>query len=322
MNIQTIKPVAIATVLNLCLATAGAQADTDPSNLAFYKYQETRVATIEKTRSYMKRFLPKEETIGVEPTKDNIVRYVSESDVNTTLEHNLVSGDISFNRNFGRYIGDFAPKLPANERAVKYAIIFLEDNRLMPANPEELEVAHIGGLRSNAVLKGGEPGPIIDKLKTISFSRSLNGLPVIGAGSKLVVNIGDNGEVIGVIRRWRELSEPTHLKVSEVITEGEALKTLKSKLVEEFGEESQGEIMDIQLAYYDNNGSTIQPVYAFQTKIQLADLSLPPIDYMGVVPAMRKPIEDLNLSKVDERALKLIQSGNPAVPDEITKGND
>jgi hypothetical protein len=322
MITQKVYPLGIAALLSLCCAMGVAHADMDTSNLSYYMVQNNEQTTVEKSISYMRRFLPKEDISKIKPSRDNFIHYVSEIDVNTTFEQNLVTGDIAFSRNFARYIGDFAPQLPDDDKAVQYAVDFLRDSRLLPANQDELKVSHVGGLRSNTVSKDGKPGPVIDKLKTVSFSRTLDGLPVIGSGSKMVVNLGDGGEVIGVIRRWRELDKPTRLDVAEVLTEDEALASLKKLILEEFGEDSRWDIINAQLAYYDNNGYAIQPVYAFQTKIQLADLKLPPIEYMGVVSAMRKPIEELNLTQVDDRALKLIQKADPSAPDESRKEND
>jgi hypothetical protein len=37
---------------------------------------------------------------------------------------------------------------------------------------------------------------------------------------------------------------------------------------------------------------------------------------------MVKPIEVLNLTKTHDHALSLIQHGNPAIPEENTRGND
>ena len=54
--------------------------------------------------------------IGETPTAaraddDNTVRFVSDKDVNTTFEQNLTTGDLSFQRNFSAYLGDFKPAL-------------------------------------------------------------------------------------------------------------------------------------------------------------------------------------------------------------------
>ncbi|MET0356098.1 MAG: hypothetical protein ABW044_04925 [Cellvibrio sp.] len=317
MNIQKLLPLFFAAfVIN------SAQAAVSTDNLVVYSFQKTTSATIDTSKSYMKQFLPYEYSDRLEIPESNIVRYVSARDPNTTFEHNIATGDVSFNRNFSRYLGSFVPKLPATDSALKYANLFLEQNKLLPANPEELKVAHVGGLRSASILSTGRAGPVIDKLVTITYSRQLNGVPVIGAGSKLVVNIGDSGEVIGVTRRWRELDKPTRLDSSEILSEKEALELSNRQILSEFGEKSRVEVLQTQVAYFDNNGETIQPVFAFQTKIQLADQKLPPVEYISVIPAMRKPIENLNLTQFDPAALKVIQSGSSTIPGESDRTSD
>jgi len=321
MNIQKLLPSLLAVVMGAGFITSGAQAAVKTDGLAVYNFQRTEAATLDTTKSYLKQFLSVEaDKLEIPDTK--IVRYVSSRDPNTTFEHNVVTGDVSFNRNFSRYVGSFVPRLPTADSAVKYANLFLEQNKLSPANPEELKVAHVGGLRTTSILSTGKPGPVVDKLVTITFARELNGLPVIGAGSKLVVNIGDKGEVIGVTRRWRELDKPTRLDSSEILSEKEALELSNRQILSEFGEKSRAEVLQTQIAYFDNNGETIQPVFAFQTKVQLADQKLPPVEYISVIPAMRKPIENLNLTQLDPAALKAIQSGRGTIPSESDRTSD
>lgn len=316
MNIQKFLPLVLAVTCSAGFITNSAVAAVKTDDLVVYNFQRTEPATIDTTKSYLKQFLPNESADKLEIPETNIVRYVSARDVNTTLEHNVVTGDVSFNRNFNRYLGSFAPKLPATDTALKYARAFLEENKLLPQNPEELKVAHVGGLRTTSILSTGRPGPVVDKLVTLTYSRELNGVPVIGAGSKLVVNIGDSGEIIGVTKRWRELDKPTRLDAAEVLTEKEALELSKRQILSEFGEKSRVEVLQTQIVYFDNNGNTIQPVFAFQTKVQGADQKLPPVEYVSVVPAMRKPIEDLKLLDVDPQASKVILSGNSTIPGE------
>ena len=317
MKIQKLLPLFFATFI-----ANSAQAAVSTDNLAVYSFQRTSTATVDTSKSYMKQFLPYEYSYKLEVQESNVVRYVSARDPNTTFEHNVATGDVSFNRNFSRYLGSFVPKLPATDSALRYANLFLEQNKLLPANPEELKVAHVGGLRTTSILSTGRAGPVVDKLVTITYSRELNGVPVIGAGSKLVVNIGDSGEVIGVTRRWRELDKPVRLSSSEILSEKEALELSNRQILSEFGEKSRVEVLQTQVAYFDNNGETIQPVFAFQTKIQLADQKLPPVEYISVIPAMRKPIENLNLTQLDPTALKVIQSGRGTIPSESDRTSD
>ena len=322
MNIQKLLPLVLAVGFNMGMVSTSAQAAVNTDNLMVYTFQKTDVATIDATASYMKQFLPAESVDGIRFDDTDIVHYVSPKDTNTTFEHNLATGDLSFHRNFSRYMGDFIPKLPTGDKAVSIAESFLEKNKLLPSNREELKVDHIGGLRAASVLSNGRPGPVIDKLTTITFGRQLNGIPVIGAGSKMIIDIGDGGEIIGATKRWRELDKPTRLNTKEIISEKTALELAKRQIMSEFGDKSSIEILQTQIAYFDNNGSAIQPVFAFQARIQLEDRKLLPVEYVTVVPAMIKPIEELNLTKVDEEAVKLIESNDSTVPTEAGKGGD
>jgi hypothetical protein len=315
MNVQKFIPVVLSLFIGVAVS---AEAAVSTRGLAVYSFQKTEPATLDNSVAFEKQFLGTSDRLAT--SEDGIVRYVSGRDTNTTLEHNLATGDISFNRNFSRYLGTFVPKLPTGDEAQKYAESFLAANRLLPVNRDELKVAHVGGLRASSVLSDGKPGPTIDKLVTLSYARQLNGIPVIGAGSKIIVNVGDSGEIISMSRRWRELDKPVALSETEVLTESEAYDLIKRQIISEFGERASFEVVQTQIAYFDNNGSYVQPVFAFQTKIQPADQKLPAIDYVGVVPAMRKPVEALNLVVNDPASFRTLKAGDSGAPGEQRGG--
>jgi hypothetical protein len=104
-----------------------------------------------------------------------------------------------------KYLGDYAPKLPERDAAIKATEDFLRTNNLFPKDSRELKLVHYGGIRSNTVIDGQKAGPITDKLITVTYGRLVDGLPVIGPGSKLVANIGEGGELVGLVYRWRRL---------------------------------------------------------------------------------------------------------------------
>lgn len=315
MNIQKFIPVVLTLVIGVAV---NAEAAVSTKGLAVYSFQKTEPATLDNSVALEKQFLGTSDRLAT--SEDGIVRYVSPRDTNTTLEHNLATGDISFNRNFSRYLGTFAPKLPSGDEAQKYAESFLAANKLLPANRDELKVAHLGGLRASSVQRDGKAGPAIDKLVTLSYARQLNGVPVIGAGSKIIVSLGDSGEIISLSRRWRELDKPVALSETEVLTETEAYDLIKRQILSEFGERASFEVLQTQIAYFDNNGSYIQPVFAFQTKIQPADQKLPAIEYVGVIPAMRKPVEALNLVVNDPASFRTLKVGDYGAPGEQKGG--
>ncbi|RYZ90470.1 MAG: hypothetical protein EOO68_24535 [Moraxellaceae bacterium] len=282
-----------------------------------YQFNRTPVKTVDSTLASMKQFIGETPT-AVKADDDNTVRYVSARDVNTTFEQNLATGDLRFQRNFSAYLGDFVPSLPSSDEAVKLAQTYLAANALQPGNERELTVAHVGGLRASSMI-GDKPGPVIDKLVTVNFARKINELPVIGPGSKVVVNIGNKGEVIGVIRHWRELAGSKRIAATETYSADEAKRLALAQMSKEFGSTSEFEILQTKIAYYDNNGTYLQPVYAFETRVVNHELG-DTFNYVSVVPAMINAPEALNLRQTEQLAVDLIKRNENVKPSAITKG--
>jgi hypothetical protein len=288
-----------------------------PDNLLLYQFNRTPVKSVDSTLASMKQFIGETPT-AVKADDDNTVRYVSARDVNTTFEQNLATGDLRFQRNFSAYLGDFVPSLPSSDEAVKLAQTYLAANALQPGNERELTVAHVGGLRASSMI-GDKPGPVIDKLVTVNFARKINEVPVIGPGSKVVVNIGNKGEVIGVIRHWRELAGSKRIAATETYSADEAKRLALAQMSKEFGSTSEFEILQTKIAYYDNNGTYLQPVYAFETRVVNHELG-DTFNYVSVVPAMINAPEALNLRQTEQLAVDLIKRNENVKPSTITKG--
>lgn len=288
-------------------------------DLTLYQFSRSPVKTVDSTLSSMKQFIGETPT-AARADDDNTVRFVSDKDVNTTFEQNLTTGDLSFQRNFSAYLGDFKPALPAKDEAVKIAQTFLAANGLNATNEREVTVAHVGGLRASSMI-GDKPGPVIDKLVTVNFARQINDVPVIGPGSKMVVNIGNKGEIIGLIRHWRELSGSKKISGSETYSEEEAKRLAIAQMSKEFGSTAEFEILQTKIAYYDNNGSYLQPVYAFETRVISHELG-DTFNYVSVVPALINAPEALNLRPTEQISLDLIKRNESVKPTTITKGFD
>ena len=230
--------------------------------------------------------------------------------MNTNLEHDLNTGNFTFNRGMTKYLNDFIPQLPTPQEALKIADRFLASNALSPRNSKEFKLLHQGGVRATTVQNGNKPGPIIDKLITLNYGRVIDSLPVLGPGSKMVINIGDKGEVTSLIRRWRELSRLARKKIDldQQISQEEAQSLARRQIVAEFGTKAKFEISRSFKAYYDNNGQIIQPVYAFETTINLGDQNVQPFNYLCVIPFAKNAPERLNLFVTDPRAKEAIRN--------------
>ncbi len=135
--------------------------------------------------------------------------------------------------------------------------------------------------------------------------------------------MGNKGEVMGAIYRWRELSAGSRKQVEprEMISQQEAEELAKRQITTEFGEGTSYKFTNSGKAYYDNNGGILQPVYMFETAITLRDQKVGPINYLCVIPLLRNSPEPLSLTTIDPRAkesLKTIRRGEtpPAPPGE------
>ena len=236
-------------------------------------------------------------------TNQNIASFSSPEDASVYFEQDLSTGNLSFTKSMRKYYGNAVPQLPSPEEADKIAREYLTKFNLMPLNQKEIQLVRKGGLRASSVIDGKKGGPVIDKMITLSYGRVIDGIPVIGPGSKMVVNIGNAGEITGVIKRWREvsLSSKTQLKPEQILSQTEAESELRKLMATEFGREATYEVKSSGRAYYDGNGKTLQPVFIFDTRVSLGQKNVEPFNYLALVNIQRNPIESVR-PVIDERA--------------------
>jgi hypothetical protein len=286
-----------------------------------YTFEGPATRSVDDSKKLIEKFLGNRDLGNLYKSDENTVYYTSKDDVSETFENDLNNGNFTFNRSMKQYLGTSVPQLPAREEAIRLAEEFLNKNGLMPKNRGELTMAHYGGLRAAAVIDGKKAGPVIDKLITVSYSRRVDDLPVIGPGSKVVVNIGNKGEVMGAIYRWRELSTGSRKQVQpqEMISQAEAEELAKRQIMSEFGEGASYKFSTSGKAYYDNNRGILQPVYMFETAITFRDQRVSPTNYLCVIPLLRNSPEALNLTATDPRAkeaIKTLKKGETPPPGE------
>ena len=276
-----------------------------------YSFEKTPPVTAERSKQLISDYLG-EKAADLTLNKDeNVVYYVSADSVNATFEQNLTNGSFEFTK-LPKDYGNVVPKLPSSEEARRIAEGFLQSRNVAPRNASELKLVHTGGVREQAVVGGQRAGPVIDKLITLTYGRELDGLQVIGAGSKIVINIGDKGEVVGMIHRWRELDRGSAkaVQAGEAFTQAEAEEQARKQIQEEFGQVPY-EIRSAVKSYYDANGSYLQPVWAFNVQLNLSqtDKNVPPVKYLCVIPMLKNSPESLQLTARDPRAKELIKTG-------------
>ncbi|WP_163708523.1 hypothetical protein [Mangrovibacterium lignilyticum] len=240
--------------------------------------------------------------------EDRVAYYSSPKDASVYFEQDLKTGNISFSKSMQRYYGTVRPKLPSPDEANELAMNFLATNRFIDGNRAELKLVHQGGLRASSVINGEKAGPVIDKMITLTYGRIIDEMPVVGPGSKFVVNVGNGGEIVSLVKRWRQvdLQSKTEAKQEEIISEEIALRELKNNIVTNYGEGANYKVLSSQKAYYDGNGKTLQPVYVFETMVTLPDKSVNPFQYVSLVNILKSPAESVKIV-IDKAAIRALK---------------
>ena len=287
------------------------------TNVYVYTFAKAPVLSSSDSQALIETFLNRRDVGSLYRSDDNTVYYASKDDVNENFEQNLTNGNFTFNRTTKAFMDDRAPRLPDRADAMKAAQEFLGRNKLLPKEIDQFRLVHYGGLRSSSVIDGRRAGPIVDRLVTLTYGRTLDDMAVIGPGSKVVVNVGDGGEVVGMIYRWRELDRESRRAVTpaEMISQQEAEELARRQIATEYGESTSYKILGAGTSYFDNNGRVLQPVYVFETAIRLQSPQVAPFNYLCVIPMLRSSPEPLNLTAVDPKAKQLITD-----PQRLEKG--
>ena len=182
------------------------------------------------------------------------------------LEVLKASGRVAY-ADQSRIYGDISnpPNLPSEKSAVESAREFLSDKGLMPIDAEFSKV-----VTDTAEIARKDPntGEIskekIDLDMQVMFSREIDGIPVVGAGSKLKAYIGDNGDIIGVYKCWREY-EP--YEQFAILTSAQALEKLKEKGIHGVVTGEKVKVKEVYLAYYAqpavDDQEYLHPIYVF-----------------------------------------------------------
>ena len=302
------KPTISILSLGLILAGGSLASVSQAASLFIYPFEKSADADAVSTDRLTKQYLGATDLQAVHRTEDTVY-LASAKDDSVRFEHNLVTGDFRMDRGLNRYLGDFVPKLPSTEEAVSAVSGFLKQNGILPRRTEELKLAHVGGLRAQGTIDGKSAGPMVEKLITLSYSRMIDGVPVMGPGSKFVVSLGDRAEVVSLARHWREVNLDARKEVSakEILTDDEVNAFAKRQILSQFGADALFEVRGKGMAYYDNNGSLLQPVVVLETQVITSDDGVVPTDYLCIVPLLRQSPEPLNLTAIDPEAKQLIQ---------------
>jgi len=220
---------------------------------------------------------------------------VGRLDPSAHFKMNKETGDISFNKGMKKYLDDKATMgLPQGDKAVEMAKKHLTDLGLMPEKQEELVVRHIGGLKQVDVDGNGKQVEK-DKLVTIHFGRKIDGVDVSGPGSKIVMDLGENGELVSLHRRWVEVQEEKK-GPGDFALEFDVKNKIQAKLKEDAKSAKKVDSDAPDFGFFDDGAGNIEPAYFYAADLtyDVEDMENPGKrkehheKYLGVEPALKQ----------------------------------
>lgn len=136
-----------------------------------------------------------------------------------------------------------------------------------------------GGLPSDAVassvsqtigktidLTTGKLGlPEYPESTRLIYQKEINGMPIVGAGQGITVDLGENGELLYLSKKWRTLEK---IGDASIITAEKAIEKLQQgEVVETFQDPVDITVTQIKLGYYegypDRQEEILEPVWIF-----------------------------------------------------------
>jgi len=157
---------------------------------------------------------------------------------------------------YGRWMGsnerDRPEYLPTDEEARKIAGMFLISNDLMPEGAAYSGISHDRGAMLSAE---GNETVVADQGTTVMFTGRLSNLSVVGSG--IYVTLGGDGDVLRIVKRWRDV-EP--YKEFSILSPEEAIEELRQTgVVTEVRSPMRAIVDEVKLCYYATPPRTEQP---------------------------------------------------------------
>lgn len=241
------------------------------------------------------------DVISLNDDKSNHLLHVSTSDATAHFRIDKTTGDFSMTKGYKNYLNEQATSgLPREDQAVDVAKRHLTEMGLLPADQKQLVVRHVGGVNQADVVDGKSVERA--KLVTVHFGRQIDGIDVSGPGSKITVELGANGELVGLTRRWSEVTEEKK-NDSDLNSRAEVHNLIKAKLARDGSNARSIDSSGPDFGYFDDGEGNIEPAYFF-----LAEATYDSVDEGGKKSQFKETLHGavpaLKGSKADFEQLK------------------
>lgn len=212
------------------------------------------------------------------------------------------SGDTTFTPNLAELVSASAKQAPLPvDRVMVVARTALADARFMPKDATQLRVADpislMGGATAHTATTAApartEPRQMMTMVPAVRY---VGAFRVYGRGSHALVTVGDNGAIVGALRRWRTATPGQSIVAS--VPAQQVQTEIQRQLRPQLGVHGATAVVDkISVAYYDGNQKYLQPIYYFEATVHSTEKGIGDTKVAGFVPIGKalEPIPDLAL---------------------------
>ncbi len=204
------------------------------------------------------------ETAGIRMPFDKVQEYdgrfifTSSEDSSAVFDVNSATGAFLLNAGLKKYSGKSStPGLPSPKNAPDLAHKYLTKLRYLPENKKEVVLARVGGL-DMTVAKDGKSSNKYEKLVTVFYRRVLQDVRVQGPGSRILVHLGEQAALVGLIRNWPDVKAQ---KVSRDQVKSDELirHAIQRRLLKMADQAREIIVQKAELVLFDDGRGVIEP---------------------------------------------------------------
>jgi hypothetical protein len=246
-----------------------------------------------------------------------------------------INGDLHFIPSFAELVRSEKPQKREEptilKRAQGVARSAFTDERFIPRDATQLAygepITVRGGVitheasekMSGSAATREEPRLVMTIVPAIRYAA---GFRIYGRGSHAVVTVGNDGTLVGALRRWRTASPGERIRTS--MPQEEVRERIERQLRPMIAARGTHATVDkIAVAYYDGNAKYLQPVYYFEATVKPGAERISSIKVAGYIPIgkMLEPIPDLAAPPSGPAPEKPKQVSQPSSPTNTIAGD-
>lgn len=155
--------------------------------------------------------------------------------------------------------------IPSDDEVARIATEYLKEKGWLP---DDFRLQSVEAVTEQNAADITAPPRIIGKVAY--FYRYIGDWPVLGV-SRIVVHVGDNGEIVGVKKLFKDIEPAGNMSLKSVDQAFAELRAGDAVLSTDNPNVKQAAVQDVHLAYWEDAGSIsdqpyLQPVYVFTAK--------------------------------------------------------